>query len=72
MILFMRIKFVYYKKDKKDDIKVGVKSTALKFGENTFQILSLLNLVQTSSLIFLGYKMNFDALIFLYLFLFRP
>jgi 4-hydroxybenzoate polyprenyltransferase len=41
----MRIKFVYYKKDKKDDIKVGVKSTALKFGENTFQILSLFNLV---------------------------
>jgi hypothetical protein len=30
-------------KDKKDDLKLGIKSTALKFSTNTFQILSFFN-----------------------------
>jgi len=46
---------IYAHQDKYDDIVLGIKSTALKFGDNTNLWLSGFSLSMTSSLLFTGY-----------------
>ena len=45
MTQFMHIKYILLIKDKRDDALVGIKSTALKFGDRTYEILSFLNMI---------------------------
>lgn len=53
---------IYAHQDKEDDIKIGVKSTALYFGEKTKQILSIFLLIFISGMIISGY--NIQKLLF--------
>jgi len=46
---------IYAHQDKVDDVKVGVKSTALLFGENTKAWLTLFSATMSSSLLMSGY-----------------
>jgi len=50
---------IYAFQDIEDDLKVGVKSTAIKFQQNPKIILSLLSLLMFLILIFVGYFANF-------------
>jgi len=51
---------IYAFQDIEDDLKIGVKSSAIKFSYNPKKILTLLNLLMFLSLIYLGYLANFN------------
>ncbi len=52
---------IYAYQDIEDDLKVGVKSSAIKFSKNPKKILTNLNLLSFALLIFLGWKEEFSA-----------
>ncbi len=56
---------IYAHQDVNDDIRIGVKSTAIKFGKNTKKILISLSLVMFLGLVFLGWKESFGPEFFL-------
>ena len=56
---------IYAYQDIVDDLKIGVKSTAIKFKNNPKKILIFLNLIMFVSLILLGYFANFKSEFFL-------
>jgi 4-hydroxybenzoate polyprenyltransferase len=61
---------IYAYQDIESDLKIGVKSTAIKFGHNPKKILTLLSLVMLSLLIFLGLEMKLKIEFFLIMILF--
>lgn len=56
---------IYAYQDVEDDFKIGVKSTALKFGKNPKKILTLLSLTMFLSLIYLGLRTQLNLNFFL-------
>lgn len=56
---------IYAYQDIEDDVRIGVKSTAIKFGNNAKKILISLNLVMFLGLVLLGWMANFRAEFFL-------
>ena len=56
---------IYAYQDISDDLKIGVKSTAIKFQKNPRKILTLLNFTLFVSLIFLGWSEHFSSGFFL-------
>ncbi|TQD84536.1 hypothetical protein C1H46_029924 [Malus baccata] len=52
---------IYAHQDKEDDLKVGVKSTALKFGDSTKKWITGFGIVCLSSLALSGYNAGIDA-----------
>lgn len=55
----------YAYQDIEDDLKIGVKSTAIKFRKNPQKILTALNLAMFTMLMILGWKENFGINFFL-------
>lgn len=49
---------IYAHQDKTDDVKIGVKSTALHFGDNTTQILAVFGAITVVGLAVAGYNNN--------------
>lgn len=49
-------KYLYFLQDKYDDAIIGVKSTALKFGDATWKWLSSFGIMMISSLLLTGYN----------------
>ncbi len=60
---------IYAFQDIEDDLRVGVKSSAIAFKKNPKKILNLLNLAMFFSLIFLGVNAKFNQVFFLIIFL---
>ena len=56
---------VYAYQDIEDDLKIGVKSTAIKFGKNPKNILEMLSLTMFLCLFYLGVVNDFSILFFL-------
>lgn len=56
---------IYAYQDIEDDLRVGVKSAAIKFGQHPKKILILLALIMTLSLIYLGWQLQFELEFFL-------
>lgn len=56
---------IYAYQDISDDLRIGVKSTAIKFQKNPKKILTALNFLLFTALSFLGWKENFDSGFFL-------
>lgn len=56
---------VYAFQDIEDDLKIGVKSSAIKFSKNPKKILSILNFIMFISLIYLGWHVKFGSGFFL-------
>jgi 4-hydroxybenzoate polyprenyltransferase len=56
---------IYAYQDIEDDLKIGVKSTAIKFQDNPKKVLTALNLLMFSSLLLLGWIAEFSAEFFL-------
>lgn len=60
---------IYAYQDIKDDLKTGVKSTAIRFKEDPKKILKSLNFIMFMSFLVLGWKSHFSAEFFLTIFL---
>ena len=56
---------IYAYQDIEDDLKIGVKSTAIKFQNNPKRALTFLNFLLFLLLVFLGWKANFESGFFL-------
>jgi 4-hydroxybenzoate polyprenyltransferase len=56
---------IYAYQDIEDDLKIGVKSTAIKFQNNPKKALTFLNFLLFLLLVFLGWKANFESGFFL-------
>ncbi len=56
---------IYAYQDIEDDLKIGVKSTAIKFQNNPKKVLTFLNFLLFLTLIFLGSKAKFESGFFL-------
>jgi 4-hydroxybenzoate polyprenyltransferase len=56
---------IYAYQDIEDDLKIGVKSTAIKFQNNPKRALTFLNFLLFLALVFLGWKANFESGFFL-------
>ena len=59
---------IYGFQDVKDDEIIGLKSTSIKFKKNPFYFLCSCYVIFFLSLIIIGYKMEFDKVYFLFLF----
>jgi 4-hydroxybenzoate polyprenyltransferase len=60
---------IYAFQDIEDDLKIGVKSSAIAFQKNPKAILNILNLLMFALLIFLGIQENFNLVFFALIFL---
>ncbi len=56
---------IYAYQDIEDDVKIGVKSTAIKFSKNPKAILTYLNFAMFLTLVYLGWKAEFESGFFL-------
>ncbi len=56
---------IYAYQDIEDDLKIGVRSTAIKFQNNPKKVLTFLNFTLFLALVFLGWKAKFDSEFFL-------
>ncbi len=56
---------IYAYQDLEDDLRIGIKSTAIKFGRNPQKILLLLSLIMFLSLIYLGWQLQLKPIFFL-------
>lgn len=56
---------IYAHQDIEDDLKIGVKSSAIKFGENSKNILLFLSLMMFGLIFYLGFKNSFKFSFFL-------